>query len=152
MKCWGQNGGGQVGNGDPAGRFVTKPVAVLTGAASISVGDNHSSAVLKGSGRVECWGQNDAGEIGNGTRNNGRKPTLVKGVGGTGVLQGVGAVVGGGDHTCALTLSGTVKCWGQNNEGVLGNGTTKNALAPVSVTGLQRVVSLALSAQVAAPR
>jgi len=148
VKCWGRNGEGQVGNGDATGAFVPKPVTVLTGAAGISTGDDHTCAVMHDA-TVKCWGRNDAGEIGNGGRTDAIKPTTVKGVGGTGVLNGVDIVVAGGDHTCALMKNKTVKCWGQNNEGVLGNGTIKNALTPVSVTGLQRVTTLTLSAQVA---
>jgi len=148
VKCWGRNGEGQVGNGDATGQFVPKPVAVLTGAATIATGDDHTCAVMQDA-TVKCWGRNDAGEIGDGTRTNAIKPTMVKGVGGAGVLNGVRTVVAGGDHTCALMKNKSVKCWGQNNDGVLGNGTIKNALTPVSVSRLTRVTTLTLSAQVA---
>ena len=148
VRCWGLNGEGQVGNGDATGKFVPKPVTVLTGAATITTGDNHTCAVMQDA-TVKCWGQNDAGEIGDGTRTNAIKPTTVKGVGGNGVLNGVRTVVAGGDHTCALMKNKSVKCWGQNNDGVLGNGTVKNSLVPVSVARLTRVTTLTLSAQVA---
>ena len=148
VKCWGLNGGGQVGNGDRTGTNVANPVTVLTDAAAITTGDNHTCAVMKDA-TVKCWGQNDAGEVGDGTRTNAFAPTTVKGVGGTGILNGVRTVVAGGDHTCALMKNKSVKCWGQNNDGVLGNGTIKNALVPVSVTTLTRVTTLTLSAQVA---
>jgi alpha-tubulin suppressor-like RCC1 family protein len=73
----------------------------------------------------------------------------VKGVNGGGVLSGVIALAAAQNHTCALLAagSGTVKCWGQNNDGVLGNGSTKGkaALTPSSVTGLTRVASISTS-------
>jgi alpha-tubulin suppressor-like RCC1 family protein len=149
VKCWGFNGSGAVGNGSTAGGGVTKPVAVLTGAVSVATGDNHTCAVLK-VGTVKCWGQNDLGQIGIGsTVQNVWSPTSVKGVGGTGLLTGVVSLAAAGAHTCALLKTATVKCWGFNSVGTLGNGTNKTELTPVSVTGLQRVVTIAMSAQVA---
>ena len=152
VKCWGLDNSGQLGNGGSTDVFSmqTKPVSVigLSGVTAIAAGDNHTCALLK-AGTVKCWGLNDAGQLGNGTLTSSSKPVSVKGVHGGGLLTGVIALAAGQDHTCALLSAGagTVKCWGQNNDGVLGNGSLKfqRATTPQSVAGLTRVVAISSS-------
>ena len=95
---------------------------------------------------VTCW--ESLGYNGDGTTNY-AVPVPLKGVGGNGLLSGVTALTAGGESQCALLVSETVKCWGQNDYGVLGNGTIKNSKNPVSVTGLRHVTSVSISAQTA---
>ena len=58
-------------------------------------------------------------------------------------LSGATALAAGGAHTCALLQTGTVQCWGRNESGQLGDGTTTNRLTPVAVSGLRGVTALA---------
>jgi alpha-tubulin suppressor-like RCC1 family protein len=152
VKCWGLNNAGQLGNGSSGnGLIAKKPVSVigLKGVSAVAAGDSHSCALLKFQGTVECWGLNNAGQLGNGTRKNSTKPVGVLAVGGKGRLSGVIAIAAAGSHTCALRSAdvGIVECWGQNSAGVLGNGsgTRLQSLVPESVNGLTRVIAISTS-------
>ena len=60
-----------------------------------------------------------------------------------GGLSDVTALAAAGSHTCALTQGGNVQCWGSNDLGALGDGTTDERTSPVVVTGLTDVTALA---------
>jgi alpha-tubulin suppressor-like RCC1 family protein len=90
---------------------------------------------------VTCWGNNANGQIGDGTSANIRTaPTNVPG------LTNIISVAAGGSHTCALTASGSVKCWGANAQGQLGTGNTTPSSVPVDVPGLTQVTSITAGA------
>jgi alpha-tubulin suppressor-like RCC1 family protein len=84
------------------------------------------------SGDVECWGNNESGELGNGTTQGTRTPVKVTGLPGPVEAVSLGTVTG-----CAVTKSGAAYCWGFGSDGELGNGTTDAfSMTAVPVSGL----------------
>ena len=129
VRCWGRNTEGQLGDGTIAGSLTPVQVVGVTGAVAVSGGYEHTCALL-GDGTVHCWGRNAEGQLGDGTRTGSSTPVRVVGI------TGAVAVTGGWwHHTCALLRDGTVQCWGQNDFGQLGNGTTTGSSTPVTMTG-----------------
>lgn len=105
------------------------------GVLSIGVGSRHTCVVTQG-GAAQCWGDNDQGQVGDGTTTDRFSPVDVCASGsgaGCEPLSGVVAVSTGYRHSCALMASGGAKCWGENNEGQLGDGTLEDHLAPADV-------------------
>jgi alpha-tubulin suppressor-like RCC1 family protein len=131
VKCWGQNDGGQLGDGTTTNRNSPVDVVGLTsGVSAITTGWFHTCA-LTTQGGVKCWGGNGHGEAGNGTIGDHNVPVDVIGLTGN-----VLAITAGQSHTCALTGERAIKCWGNNADGELGDGTTINRTTPVDVVGM----------------
>lgn len=131
VQCWGLNQNGQLGNGSTSGSSTPVAVANLSsGVAAITVGEAHACA-LTTSGGVQCWGLNGNGQLGNGSTADSSTPVAV-----ANLSDKIVAVVAGGYHTCALTSTGSVQCWGQNSQGQLGSGSTTDSSSPVTVANL----------------
>lgn len=127
-QCWGGNGSGQLGDGTQIGSpLAVKVVGLSTGVTDISAGSVHSCAVTA-TGGVKCWGKNHFGQLGDGTTSNSTTPVDVQGLG-----SGAVSVEAGLFHTCAVTVTASVKCWGRNFSGQLGDGTTIDSTTPVDV-------------------
>ncbi|MCR4342238.1 MAG: hypothetical protein NUW01_20370 [Gemmatimonadaceae bacterium] len=125
--CWGLNGEGQLGDGtrNPS----TIPVAVQGGLVftALTAGVVHSCG-LTSAGAAHCWGRNDQGQLGDGTTTTPRlTPVAVQG----GLV--FTALTAGFIHTCGLTSAGAAHCWGNNDFGQVGDGTTIQRLTPVAV-------------------
>ena len=122
-----------------ASKTLTQPPLTLTGVKTL-VGQGQNYCALLTTGRVDCWGFNDFGQLGDGKTKNSSRPAAVVSTTGKGVLTGVTSVVsdsfGYGFQNCAVLKSGGVDCWGYNLDGQLGNGTTKNSDKPVPVKGV----------------
>ncbi|MCA1656169.1 MAG: cell wall anchor protein [Actinobacteria bacterium] len=130
--AWGDNSYGQLGQ-DPATTPKSPIPMGVTGvgtASWVAAGGRHSLAV-KSDGTVMAWGDNSAGQLGDGTATTRRStPTPVSGLD---AAPRVTAVSAGDDFSLALR-GGGVMAWGSNTDGRLGDGTHAQRLTPVAVT------------------
>jgi len=145
--CWGWGRDGELGS-RPVLTCITSgglepcsrvPVAVGGGRRflAISAGARHTCALAVDS-TAYCWGDNSAGQLGNGTVADTALPLAV-----SGSLK-FKLLTSGFSHTCGLTAGGDAYCWGDNTWGQLGETVTSQALQPTAVTG--GIIFLALSA------
>jgi alpha-tubulin suppressor-like RCC1 family protein len=140
MVAWGYNAYGELGNATTVSSDV--PVVVNlptdTEVTAVAAGLYHSLA-LTSTGRVLAWGENNYGQLGDGTSKGPQTcyvgvacsttPVDVELPEGTDVT----AVAAGAWHSLALTSTGKLRAWGYNVDGELGNGTTTNTDLPVKV-------------------
>ena len=142
VKCWGSNLYGQLGDDSTANATArTTPVDVSTlssGVTAIAAGRYHACALLS-TGAVKCWGQNLYGQLGDGSTANATARTTPVDV--STLSSGVIAIAAGERHTCAVLNTGAVKCWGNNDNGQLGDDSTLQSLTPVSVPSLSSGVT-----------
>jgi alpha-tubulin suppressor-like RCC1 family protein len=129
--CWGDNRSGQLGDGTHEIRTAPTPVIGIEADATAIVASLNHSCALAQLGVAKCWGENGAGQLGDGTLVERTTPTEVVGLG-NGVLQ----IVTTYSHSCALTAANGVKCWGENQFGELGDNSSINRTTPVDVSGL----------------
>jgi alpha-tubulin suppressor-like RCC1 family protein/tRNA A-37 threonylcarbamoyl transferase component Bud32 len=131
-----------IGDSAPA----TAPVASATVVSFpaergvVAAGGRHSCA-LDANGAASCWGANDQGQLGSGTRDDHTTPTAVAGD------LSFTQLSAGASHTCAVSRDGDVYCWGNNERGQLGDATTLERDTPVRVgaTGPFRTVRAGFS-------
>jgi cysteine-rich repeat protein len=142
QRAWSDNAGALCDDGDfcttddhcVTGRLCQgNAVPHLYNVLSVTTGGRHTCALLQsGTSRlVACWGDNDRGQLGNGTTTPSSAPVIV-----TGLPDLIDDVSAGTNHTCALMPLGGVKCWGSNEYGQLGIGlTVASRTTPADVTG-----------------
>lgn len=152
-RCWRSSIRDQLGNaGIPTGSGSRSPVEVtgLSGAVSLSAGENHT-CVLLDSGAVRCWGDNSSGQLGSfwAAPNLPTSSTPLS----PGVSDAV-SIAAGLSHSCAALSDKRVVCWGENAEGQLGNGSfagfvppgpsapPTTTISPVQAAGLATAVSV----------
>ncbi|WP_080635110.1 RCC1 domain-containing protein [Salinispora pacifica] len=128
--AWGDNRFGQLGDESTTDSITPVKVSLPVGTTvtAIAAGDDHSYA-LTSSGTALAWGDNDRGELGDGTTTRSSTPVPVSLPAGTTVT----AIAGGIGHGLAVTSTGTVLAWGLNSDGQLGDGTTTDSSTPVAV-------------------
>lgn len=108
---------------------ISPPATPGAAATTLAAGTVHTCVVTR-SGGVSCWGDNEDGQLGDGTTTRRRSVMQVSG------LSDVRSLTAGVGHTCVLTGTGGVMCWGANADGQLGDGSRTRRLVPVDVAGL----------------
>ena len=141
LKCWGGNAFGQLGLGDTMPRGSTagsmgnalKEVVLTSGGhpVRVALGDYHGCALMD-NGDVKCWGDNNYGQLGLGDTNHrgdapgemgNNLPAIELGTDPATNLPVLASEIGAfGYHSCAMLSNGKIKCWGNNNDGQLGQG------------------------------
>lgn len=155
LRCWGDNQLGALGDGTDTNRTKPNPVTVATSVQTFTLQGHESkqgyssTCVLRRDGGLKCWGANQYGQLGNGSVLPSRSPVNVKNVVDVqAIVSGKGIDYNGtpaGFHRCVLLKAsgGSVKCWGSNSFGELGDGTVDQRNEPVAVLNLQNVAQVA---------
>jgi alpha-tubulin suppressor-like RCC1 family protein len=150
LRCWGSNTFGEVGNGTQNQALSPVPVqGMSSGVAAVAVGEGGTICAAKQDGTVWCWGANDVGQLGIGTTTPPLTPPQTTPVQVPG-LTNVTALAAGFEFTCALKSDGTIWCWGRNEMGQLGIGTSgvaNNQSSPVQVPVVNNAVAIDASGQ-----
>jgi uncharacterized repeat protein (TIGR01451 family) len=129
---WGANAFGQTGSSNTGNVYPTPTqISNLSGVSSVAAGFGFSLA-LKSDGTIWGWGLNGQGQLGNGNpgSNSQTVPSQI-----TGITNAIN-IAAGTTHGLALLSDGTVRAWGANQDGQLGDGTTFSHTLPVQVTGV----------------
>lgn len=139
--CWGDNDVYQLGTSYFKDNLNPNLVYEIKNAASIFAGARHSCAILA-DGLVKCWGDNRSGQVGDGRRELLFReiPVFVHN------LFNPVSLALGDSHSCALMADGSIRCWGENTFGQLGDGTNTNSLLWVQVKSDRKFKSVAAGA------
>jgi len=143
VQCWGDNAGGQLGDGGPDSSSTPVQVSGLDAGVKAIASSEDATCAITATGTVECWGIGNIGELGQGQADltNHRTPVAVPEVG-----NSVTAISASGNHFCAVT-AGEVYCWGYNWYGEV-NGIPEDqfavskAIGPVHIPGLSNVTAV----------
>jgi len=133
LACWGNNANAELGTGPGNSQEYNAVIVPGLSVVTAVTASLHQTCAVVG-GAVKCWGINGRGQVGNGqvggNAGNVDSPTSV-----VGLSAGATAVSAGLEYACAV-VSGAVKCWGNNGDGMLGDNSRDQRTSPVSVTGL----------------
>lgn len=140
--CWGWNGWGHLGTGDTSNRST--PTEINTGGNfydRVSAGYTHTCALTIGD-EAYCWGRNYQGELGDGASYD--YSTTPVAVAGSFLFDAI--IAGDRQLSCGIEAGGTVRCWGSNWNGQMGNGTTDGSTTPVEAWTGHSLVDLDITA------
>ena len=133
-RCWGDNANtfGALGDGTLTNRLTPTPVVGISGAVHLDTGQ-FNSCVVRSDSSTACWGRNTYGQVGDGTTEDKVRASTV---GWPNRLTGLGQIAAGGNATCVVDEGNGTKCFGANQQGNLGDGTTTDRATALPVTGL----------------
>ncbi|MCL2046169.1 MAG: stalk domain-containing protein [Oscillospiraceae bacterium] len=123
---WGRRNEGMLGDGTAYDRFEpvrSVPIKIMDNVVSVHAGLEYSIYAIKTDGSLWAWGNNDFGQLGDGTTTSSNSPIKI--------MDNVSTVSSGAAFTMAVKTDGSLWAWGNNNQGQLGDGTTTNRLSPV---------------------
>jgi alpha-tubulin suppressor-like RCC1 family protein len=141
VTCWGDGDAGQLALATVIDMSLPMQ-AMVAGVSAIALGTDHGCAIV--GDHVECWGANSEGQVG---RDPTTSPDLCRDINDVMVAchiaaavvpqsEGVRAISAGNTHTCMIGSDGVARCWGDNREGQLGNGTNASSFTPQNVSNL----------------
>jgi alpha-tubulin suppressor-like RCC1 family protein len=177
VQCWGDGRRGQLGNANQSSLVPVKSGEDAGEGIAVGVGGAHTCIRSASRELLRCFGADDEGQLGAGAdwgrgarirafalgsahtcvayekSETSNETVICRGRGIAAprepLLEGVPVkeLTAGGDHTCALVENGTARCWGKNDAGQLGDGTTNDAATPVTIPELRDVAQLAAGAR-----
>jgi alpha-tubulin suppressor-like RCC1 family protein len=146
VDCWGHNIYGELGDGTTTDSDVPVPVSGITNATAIATGGSDSACAILATGGVDCWGNNGAGELGDGTTTGADTcngiPCSTTPVPASGITNAT-AIATDANSSCVALATGGIDCWGGNLYGQLGNGSATNSDVPVPVSGITNATAIA---------
>ena len=130
LYAWGENRYGQLGDGTSTNRSTPVLVVGVTNAIAVAAGSDFSVALLA-DGTVMTWGRGSGalGRPGIATNEPNAVPALVP------RAAGVTAISAGSQHVLALTTTGQVIAWGEQNAGQVGRAASPSLAGPVPLSG-----------------
>lgn len=126
--CWGDNEWGQLGDGTTESNLIPTLLSGLGSGAIAIASEELYTCALTNDGKVFCWGGNEMGDITYPPLDSRLTPTPIGGLPTNIVDLAVGRA-----HACALDADGSIICWGKNDKGQLGDGTTTDSTVPMHV-------------------
>jgi len=145
LRCWGSNRAGQLGDGTTTDRPTPTVVPGLLNVRAVAAAQQQNTCALLADGSMYCWGDNAWGQIGDGTVGDrtipgaAARPVPAR----VASLANIIEIALCAQTACALLADHTIRCWGRNNSGAVGDGTTVDRPTPVAVVGVTNAMAIA---------
>jgi alpha-tubulin suppressor-like RCC1 family protein len=143
VECWGRNDEHELGDASNTLTATRHPVVGFGPSDAVAIDSSYThTCAIHAAGGVSCWGGNETGALGSGTRAASLRPVRVEGLHRDGF--GVASVSAGAGYTCARLGNGTARCWGSNFDGQLGETLGPDRLVPSASTSAGNLPDLAV--------